>query len=103
MFDFRFYFDEYCREHSLDLCLSFDMPCGYETANGMFDIASKTVFLNAERLRSVPDYEKAFFLFHELRHASQYLSLDYYVRDMIQIQKSKILGMLELELNALAH
>ena len=32
-----------------------------------------------------------------------YLSLDYYVRDMIQIQKSKILGMLELELNALAH
>ncbi|MFQ9812846.1 MAG: hypothetical protein ACLRY7_08105 [Hominenteromicrobium sp.] len=31
------------------------------------------------------------------------LSLDYYVRDMIQIQKSKILGMLELELNALAH
>lgn len=73
MFDFRFYFDEYCQEHSLDLCLSFDMPCGYETANGMFDIASKTVFLNAERLRSVPDYEKAFFLFHELRHASQYL------------------------------
>lgn len=76
MFEYKNYFDRYCREHTLDLQLSFDMPAGYEEANGSFDPASKTVFINAERLQPVSDAEKAFFLFHELRHASQYLSPD---------------------------
>ena len=73
MFDYSGLFDAYCHENSLDLALSFTMPAGYETANGTFDIATKTVFINAELLRNSPDYEKAFFLFHELRHASQNL------------------------------
>ncbi len=73
MFDYTGLFEAYRRENSLDLSLSFTMPEGYETANGTFDIASKTVFINAEYLDGLPDYEKAFYFFHELRHAAQYL------------------------------
>lgn len=73
MFDYRKCFDEYCMDENLDLKLSFDMPPGYEEANGTFDPASRTVYIHAERLCEAPDYEKAFFMFHELRHASQYL------------------------------
>lgn len=73
MFDYERYFTQYCEDHKLDLKLSFTMPAGYETANGTFDVESKTVFINAEYLKNVPDYEKAYYLFHELRHSSQYL------------------------------
>ena len=73
MFDYRSHFDKYCRDHTLDLSLSFNMPAGYETAYGTFDAALKTVFINAAYLNDVPDHEKAFYFFHELRHALQYL------------------------------
>lgn len=73
MFDYSGLFESYCNENSLDLTLSFTMPTGYETANGTFDIVTKTVFINAELLQNSPDYEKAFYLFHELRHASHNL------------------------------
>lgn len=73
MFDYEKYFNEYRDENKLDLDLSFNMPDGYKTANGSFDFELKTVFINAELLKEVPDYEKAFYLFHELRHSSQYL------------------------------
>ena len=73
MFDYKSYFDKYCKDHNLDLNLSFDMPTGYETANGTFDVESGTVYINAEHLNDAPDYEKIFYLFHELRHSSQYL------------------------------
>lgn len=73
MFNYQELFNQYCREFALSLHLSFAMPAGYETANGNFDPSSKTVFINAERLLNEPDSTKAFFLFHELRHASQYL------------------------------
>ncbi len=73
MFDYERHFNQYCDDNQLDLILSFNMPTGYETANGTFDIESKTVFINAEFLKEAPDYEKAFYLFHELRHSSQYL------------------------------
>ncbi len=74
MFDYKKYFDGYCQEHQLILHLSFEMPSGYEAANGTFDVVNKTVFINANLLDNSPDCKKAFFLFHELRHASQYLS-----------------------------
>ena len=74
MFDYKRHFDKYCSENNLELKLSFNMPPGYETANGTFDIEAKTVYINAEYLREAPDYEQAFFLYHELRHAIQYLS-----------------------------
>ena len=73
MFDYKRYFEVYCRENGLDIQLSFDMPEGYEEANGTFDLETKTVCINAEYLENAPDFEKAFYLFHELRHASQYL------------------------------
>lgn len=73
MFDYKKCFDDYCSAHNLVLHLSFSMPAGYETANGSFDPACKIVFINAERLKNESDSAKAFFLFHELRHALQYL------------------------------
>lgn len=73
MFDYQKHFDAFCREHCLELRLSFAMPAGYETAYGTFDVTKKTVFVNAACLRQAPDHEQAFFLFHELRHALQYL------------------------------
>lgn len=79
MFDYKGYFDKYCIDNGLDLLLSFDMPLGCETANGTFDVALKTVFINAEYLDEAPDYEKAFYFFHELRHASQYLCPDQFI------------------------
>ena len=73
MFDYESHFNKYCKDHNLDLVLSFNMPEGYENANGNFDVEKKAVFINADWLKDVPDYEKAFYLFHELRHTSQYL------------------------------
>ena len=32
IFDYKHFFDDYCKECSLDLHLSFDMPSDYETA-----------------------------------------------------------------------
>ena len=63
---------DFCAEKDLKISLSFQMPPGYETANGTFDPLKKTLFLNEEVLRGVPEYEAAFYLFHELRHVEQY-------------------------------
>ena len=73
MFDYKKYSDSYCNETGLELSLCFDMPEGYETANGTYDDGTKTVYINAKLLEAAPDFEKAFYLFHELRHATQYL------------------------------
>ena len=35
-----------CAERGLSVVLSWDMPQGYETANGTFDPAAKSLFLN---------------------------------------------------------
>lgn len=73
MLDYKTYFDTYCKENGLELSLCFDMPEGYETANGTFDDGTKTVYMNTKQLEADQDFEKAFYLFHELRHAAQYL------------------------------
>lgn len=73
MFDYRGHFQAFCRENDLDIRLSFRMPSGYETANGTFDLPTETLYINAEYLEDAPDYKKAFYFFHELRHAEQYL------------------------------
>ena len=73
MIDFEKHFRMYCVESSLPIKLSFNMPEGYETANGTFDPTVKTLFINKEMLQSQPEYEQMFYLFHELRHALQYL------------------------------
>lgn len=84
MFDYKKHFDIYCIDEQLDLKLSFDMPTGYEAANGTFDAVTRTVFINEKLLREAPDYEKAFFLFHELRHASQHLCPERFSEEIIK-------------------
>lgn len=49
------------------------MPTGYETAYGTYDVTINTLFLNAQLLQDAPKHEVLFYLFHELRHALQYL------------------------------
>lgn len=61
-----------CAERGLSVVLSWDMPQGYETANGTFDPVAKTLFLNPAVLQSAAEYEAMFYLVHELRHAEQY-------------------------------
>ena len=91
MVDYEKHFRMYCEENSLpinlsfdmpegyetangtSINLSFDMPEGYETANGTFDPTVNTLFINKDMLQSQPEYEQMFYLFHELRHALQYL------------------------------
>ena len=63
MFDYERYFNQYCDDNKLDLILSFNMPAGYETADGTFDVESKTVFINSDYLKEAPDYEKSFLPF----------------------------------------
>ena len=72
MFQYKKYFDEYCEENKLSLSLSYTMPCGYETAFGTFDLNLQTIFINKNLLKDKEEYEQAFYLFHELRHALQY-------------------------------
>ena len=49
------------------------MPAGYETAYGTYDVTINTLFLNVQLLQDAPEHEVLFYLFHELRHAMQYL------------------------------
>ena len=63
----------FCKENSLAVTLSCDMPAGYETAYGTYDVTINTLFLNAQLLQDAPEHKVLFYLFHELRHAMQYL------------------------------
>ena len=73
MLDIEVYFERYCKEHDLEIALSWEMPEGYETAFGSFDPTRRTLFLNKSMLRTAPGEEALFYLHHELRHALQYL------------------------------
>lgn len=64
---------EFCTENGIAINLSHDMPAGYETAYGTYDVTINTLFLNAAILQDSPECEVLFYLFHELRHAMQYL------------------------------
>ena len=65
--------NDFCYVNGLSVKLSYDMPSGYETAYGTYDITVNTLFLNVAILQDAPKYEVLFYLFHELRHAMQYL------------------------------
>ncbi len=64
---------QFCDENGIVLTLSYDMPAGYETAYGTYDVTVDTLFMNTDILQNAPQYEMLFYLFHELRHAMQYL------------------------------
>ncbi len=76
----------FCRENSIAVNLSHDMPVGYETAYGTYDVTINTLFLNTGILQEAPEYEVLFYLFHELRHAVQYLRPELFDS---QIQESR--------------
>ena len=63
----------FCGEYGISVNLSRQMPAGYETAYGTYDVTVNTLFLNTRLLRDAPEYEVLFYLFHELRHGAQYL------------------------------
>ena len=65
--------NSFCCENGISVNLSYDMPIGYETAYGTYDVTINTLFLNVNILKNAPKYEVLFYLFHELRHAMQYL------------------------------
>lgn len=73
MTDYSAYFDQFCGENHIEIALSYEMPEGYETAFGSFDVVRRTLFLNLPVLQSAPEHEALFYLCHELRHALQYL------------------------------
>ena len=72
MIPFERHVQLFCQENRLHLRLSFDMPEEYKDANGTYDPIARTLFINREKLQSLPAYEQLFYLFHELRHALQY-------------------------------
>ena len=76
----------FCKENSLAVTLSCDMPAGYETAYGTYDVTLNTLFLNVQFLQDAPEHEVLFYLFHELRHAMQYLRPESFAP---QIQESR--------------
>lgn len=66
-------FHEFCDENHITVRLSYEMPDGYETAFGTYDVTVNTLFFNCALLQQTPVFELLFYLFHELRHALQYL------------------------------
>ena len=77
---------EFCTETGISISLSHDMPAGYETAYGTYDVTINTLFLNVQLLQDAPEHEVLFYLFHELRHAMQYLRPESFAP---QIQESR--------------
>ena len=77
---------DFCLENGISVKLSYDMPIGYETAYGTYDVTINTLFLNVELLKNASRYEVLFYLFHELRHAMQYLCPSLFSE---QIQRSR--------------
>ncbi len=73
---------DFCRENSIEIKLSYNMPAGYETAYGTYDVCLNTLFLNSSLLQDAPGYEVLFYLFHELRHALQYLRPELFDRQI---------------------
>ena len=78
---------EFCADNNLSVQLSYEMPVGYETAFGTYDVTVNTLFFNLEMLKNAPEYEVLFYLYHELRHAVQYLHPEVFDT---QIQKSRV-------------
>lgn len=80
------YTRDFCQKNNISMSISYDMPVGYETAYGTYDVTVNTLFLNIELIKNAPKYEAYFYLLHELRHAMQYLSPSLFNE---QIQESR--------------
>ena len=62
----------FCKNNSLTINFKTEMPEGYETSNGTFDITSNTLYFNFSIMNDYPSFEILFYLYHELRHVLQY-------------------------------
>lgn len=60
----------YKEKWGLDISVSFDMPKGFETAFGMFDVTKNVLFVSLSS--KIDDARFLFTFYHELRHALQY-------------------------------
>lgn len=76
----------FCTQHSLAVTVSYDMPEGYETAFGTYDVTKNTLYLNSGRLERAHQWEVLYYVYHELRHAMQYLKPEQFDA---QIQESR--------------
>lgn len=72
MVDIQTLIHSFCEENHLPVDISQEMPAGYETAFGTYDVAQRTLFINVPVLTHAPDYAALFYVYHELRHAVQY-------------------------------
>ena len=64
-------FNTFVKDNDLNINLSFNMPVGYENAHGTFDVLNSTLYFNINKECS--NVRKLFTLYHELRHAMQYI------------------------------
>ena len=72
MIDFTNDINAFCKENNLTLSLSYDMPAGYASAYGTYDVTVNTIYLNRNLIQNAQAYEALYYLYHELRHAMQY-------------------------------
>lgn len=73
MHDIERLISEFCEEHALEVRVSYRMPEGYESAFGTYDVTVNTLYINLDLLKSAPQWEVLYYVYHELRHAMQYL------------------------------
>ena len=57
MIDFKGYIDTFCEENNLAVSISYEMPAGYETAYGTYDVTINTIFINRALNQNAPEYE----------------------------------------------
>jgi len=77
----------FCVENGVSINISQDMPDGYDAAYGTYDVTVNTLYFNLRRLENAPEYEVLFYLYHELRHAVQYLRPELFDE---QIRESRV-------------
>lgn len=73
MQDIQQVISSFCGENGVEVYLSCHMPQGYETAFGTYDVTVNTLYLNLKLLGRAPQWEALYYVYHELRHAVQYL------------------------------
>ena len=73
-------FETFCKKENIKIDISFSMPKGYENAYGTFDAVKNILFANFNLLKT--NYCNLFYLFHELRHAKQYINKKLFSKEL---------------------
>lgn len=83
-YDIEGVFEDFVRENGLDIQLSYKQPEGYEDAFGTFDVTTGTLYMDGAFLANAAPFEALYYLFHELRHAMQYLRPELFGQDILR-------------------